>query len=128
MKCESWYDLHNLILDNEIRPLKGRISSEEFQKRWSAASERAKKLWERLIKNNQRYFDSDGFINVEFFKGKYRRVPMHRGRPEKGNDEKKDNRITIRLDDDLTERLNKYCQTNNIKPSEAAREALKRYL
>lgn len=126
MKCESWYDLHNLILDNEVRPLKGKISSEEFQKRWSAASEKAKKLWEKLIKNNQKYFDADGSLDIEFFNGKYRRIPMRRGRPKK--EEKKDNRITIRLDDDLTEKLNEYCRTNNIKPSEVGREAISQYL
>lgn len=126
MKCESWYDLHNLILDNEVRPLKNKVSKEQFQKLWVDSGDRAKNEWQKLKQKNSRYFDLDGFIDIEFFKGRYRRVPMHRGRPKKEN--KKSNRVTIRLDDDLAYRLNKYCQTNNINPSEVAREALEKYL
>jgi hypothetical protein len=62
MKCSNIDDLHDLILNYEVKPQrkrisKGEITGEEFHKLWSSAGERAIKEWQLLLDKNKKFFD-----------------------------------------------------------------------
>lgn len=126
MRCETYKDLDNFILQSEVKPLRGKISKEEYQNLWSSSTDKAKELWQELLSKNEKFFRKDGYLDIEYLSDKkvYRRIPLKRGQPAKEDKIKKDKKVTIRLDDELEEILNDYCQTNNIKPSEAIRKAI----
>ena len=44
MRCENWWDFEMLILTEEVKPQKGKISKEEYQDLLQNASDRAKKF------------------------------------------------------------------------------------
>ena len=124
MRCESWEQLKDLIINKEIKPQRGKIDGVEYQKIWSSSGEKARDLWEQLIKKNEKFFLRDGYLDIEYLsdKNNYRRILLSKGRPKQ--EQTKDKRITIRLDSGLQEILNNYCQTNNINESEAIRIAI----
>lgn len=126
MKCESWRDLETLIINSEIKPLKNKIDSMEYQRKWAGAREKAQELWQELLEKNKKFFEKYGYLDIEFINGKYRRRPMSKGQPQKEESIKKDRKIVIRLDDELEEKLINYCNKHNVNISEAVREAIRR--
>ena len=112
MKCENYKDLQVLILKQIPKPKNNR-EKEHYQKEQVVTTEKAKMLWEELLDKNKKFYERDGFLNIEYLSDKkqYRRKPLAKGRPKK--ESVKEKRITIRMDHEITEILNNYCQTNN---------------
>ena len=130
MKCSNIDDLHDLVLNCEVkqqrrRISKGEITGEEFHKLWSSSNERAIKEWQQLLDKNKNFFDKYNYLDIEYVEGNktYRRIPLSKGRPKEINT--KNIRISIRLDNELQEILNDYCMTNNLNSSDAIRIAIK---
>jgi len=129
MRCESFNDFRDMIVRN-IKTLHrnkvtlGTLTIEEYRELKDKALEKAQDQWEQLLKKNDKFYKKDGFLDIEYLADKnvYRRVPMGKGRPKQ--EQTKDKRITIRLDEELIKILNKYCQTNNVTESEAIRKAI----
>lgn len=123
-KCKNASDIRIMIKENELKPLKGRISKEEYNRIWLESREKSETIWLKLLEKNKKFFERDGYIEVEYLgNGKYRRKPLPKGQPLK--EEKKDKRIIVRLDAELEEKLKEYCEKNNISVSEAIRKAIK---
>lgn len=124
MKCENWKDLQDLIIQSEIMPLKYNLSKDEYLKLWNESTNKAQKIWKKLLDVNQKFYDKDKYLDIEYLSDKkiYRRKSLSRGRPKKTDN--KETRITIRLDKNHIEKLKKYCQTKNISESEAIRQAI----
>jgi hypothetical protein len=108
----------------QIAKPKNSKENEQYRKEWAETTEKAKMLWEELIVKNKKFYERDRFLNIEYLsdKNQYRRKPLAKGRPKK--ESVKENRITIRMDEEIVEILNNYCQTNNISESEAIRRAI----
>lgn len=123
MKCENYKDFQILMLKQIPKP-KNSKEKEQYQKEWVETTEKAQKLWEELLDKNKKFYERDRFLNIEYMSDKkqYRRKPLTKGRPKKQS--VKENRITIRMDKEITEILNNYCQTNNMSESEAIRRAI----
>jgi len=132
MRCESFDDFKTMILQNNIKlnrlnrekVRQGTLSQEQYDQTKQDALEKAHKQWEQLLKKNDKFYKKDGYLDIEYLADKniYRRVPMGKGRPKQ--EQTKDKRVTIRLDEELIKILNKYCQTNNVTESEAIRKAI----
>lgn len=122
-RCEGFRDLENLMLRQLERPKHKEEYAEALRVRQEVIS-KAPELWKELVKKNEKWFKQEGYLDIEYLSDKntYRRKPLERGRPKKR--ETMGKRITIRLDAELEEILNKYCQTNNITESEAIRRAI----
>ena len=123
MKCENYKDLQTLMLKQIPKP-KNSQEKERYQKEWVDITEKAQKLWEELLDKNKKFYERDKFLNIEYLPGKkqFRRKPLAKGRPKK--ESVKENRITIRMDEETKENLSNYCQTNNVSESEAIRRAI----
>jgi hypothetical protein len=123
MKCESYKDLQTLILKQIPKP-KNSEEKEQYQKEWVETTEKAQKLWGKLVDKNKKFYEHDKFLNIEYLSGKkqYRRKPLAKGRPTKQSI--KERRITIRIDEETKGILMDYCQTSNVSESEAIRRAI----
>jgi len=108
----------------QIAKSKNSKEKEQYQKEWAETAEKAKMLWEELIVKNKKFYERDRILIIEYLSDKkqYRRKPLAKGRPKK--ETVKEKRITIRMDEEIVEILNNYCQTNNISESEAIRQAI----
>jgi hypothetical protein len=126
MRCEDYKELQNLILDLEVKPLRRKIPNSEYQELWSGSSDKAKQIWEELLEKNKKFYKKDGYLEIEYlsYKKIYRRKPLSKGQPKKSEDDIKDKRLTIRINSELQEILNNYCQTFNVTESEAIRRAI----
>ena len=125
-RVESWRELGYLI-KQDIKKNNPTIGKQELKKLIDSATEdnKLKEIWEKLIEKNSKYYMLDKYLELEVYKGKVRRVPAKVGQPKKADNTIKDKRVTVRLDVELSEILNNYCQTNNISESEAIRKAIK---
>ncbi|MGI9862871.1 hypothetical protein SDD30_15945 [Moorella naiadis] len=86
--------------------------------------EEAPALWAGLVRENERFYRRDGYLDVELDKkGRPRRKPLGRGRPRAPQPKKKT--ITVRLDQATFDKLQDYCKTKNILASEAVRRAVR---
>jgi len=123
MECKNYKDLQVLIL-KQIQKTGNSKEKEHCQKEQVVTTEEAKRLWETLLEKNKKFYDRDGFLHIEYLSDKkqFRRKPLAKGRPKK--ESVKGKRITIRIDDEITEILNNYCQTNNTSESEAIRRTI----
>lgn len=124
-RIDTWRELGYLIsqdLKQNNKSMDKRKLSELIKK--ETEDVKLKELWKKLIEKNKRYYDNDKYLELEVYKGKVRRVPLPKGRPQSEAEQKKDKRITIRLNKELESILNKYCQTNNKKESEVLRELI----
>lgn len=90
-KCKSASDIRIMIKENELRPLKGRISKEEYIKLWLDSEETAKRIWQHLLKKNEKFFNKYGYLEIEYIgNGKYRRKPLPKGQPPKEHKKEKE--------------------------------------
>jgi hypothetical protein len=124
MKCYNADDLRDLILTSEIKPKKGKISNEEYQKLWSSSKDKSQAIWSDLLIKNEKFYIKDGYFDVEYLPEKniYRRKLLPKGRPR--GDNNKGNRVTVRLDDLLIKKLDEYCAAHGCDESEAIRIAI----
>jgi hypothetical protein len=124
-KCKVYLDFAKLIFINNMFPEKTderQISCNQTDNKDMMLG--SEKLWNEIIKKNKKYYERDGYLNIEYLSDKklYRRKPFTKGRPKKVSIKQK--RITIRMDEEVSNILNSYCQTNNISESEAIRRAI----
>lgn len=131
MICKEWDDLRVFMIKCEVEPLRELVRSEELSKeeyisKFRDCESKAKELWGKLVESNIKFFNKDKFLDIEYLSDKktYRRKPLSRGRPSVK--EKKDNRITIRLNDNEMKILENYCRTKNMSESKAVRYAIRR--
>lgn len=129
MQCYDFNDFKTMVLKNISKEYRnkvtlGTLSKEEYLKIRTEASENAQKLWEQLIQKNEKFYKKDDYLDIEYLADKniYRRVPLKKGRPKQ--EEKKENRVTVRLDKELQDILDKYCEVKGKKESEAIRDAI----
>jgi hypothetical protein len=96
--------------------------------KYRSKEESALKVWNDLIKNEEKFYKKYGYLDVIYDSGtnKYYRKKV-RGRPQACST--KENRITVRLSDDQLQALEDYCLTNNINDkSEVIREAIMSFI
>jgi len=128
-RCYTSEYLRDLMYKTELTELRIKVKNntltkEEYYKAQFSIKDKSVIIWQQLKEKNQKFFDRDGYIDIEYLKDKkqYARVKLGRGQPKK--DIKKDNIIHIRLSDEEQELLNNYCNTNNITPSNAIRSLI----
>ena len=93
--------------------------------RYSSKKEVAQQVWNSLIKEEAEFYKKHGYLDVVYDKEKntYLRKKAV-GRPI--SIKRKENRITIRLDDELFNALDKYCRDKNLEKTEAIRCAIEK--
>ena len=112
-RCKDIYDLYRLMYGKKYSPI-GKVNNQQLKK--------AKELWDKLIEEVIDEFQENGYIEILSDNKSVRLKNKKPGRPPATNS--MDIKKTIRMDHETATKLDNYCQTNNIKLSEAIRIAI----
>lgn len=112
-RCKDVYDLYRLIYGKKYSPIR-KDSSLQLKK--------AKEIWDKLLEEGIDGFQENGCIEILSDNKSVRLKNKKPGRPPATNS--MDIKKTIRMDHETATKLDNYCQTNNIKLSEAIRIAI----
>jgi Ribbon-helix-helix protein, copG family len=123
-RCYERHDFQVLVLSEFS---KRRASTEkekwELQREYLRLIDKIPQMWEDFVRKHKNIYDRFGYLDVIVHDDlTVERKKLKRGRPKE--DTSKSRRITVRLDDELYQILQKYCQTKNISESEAIRRLI----
>jgi hypothetical protein len=123
-RCYEQHDFQVLVLSEFS---KRRASTEkekwELQREYLRLIDKIPQMWEEFVQKHKNIYDRFGYLDVIVHDDlRVERKKLKRGRPKE--DTSKSRRITVRLDDELYQILQKYCQTKNISESEAIRRLI----
>ncbi|PDM40341.1 CopG family transcriptional regulator [Parageobacillus yumthangensis] len=123
-RCYEQHDFQVLVLSEFS---KRRASTEkekwELQREYLRLIDKIPQMWEEFVQKHKNIYDRFGYLDVIVHDDlRVERKKLKRGRPKE--DMSKSRRITVRLDDELYQILQKYCRTKNISESEAIRRLI----
>jgi macrodomain Ter protein organizer (MatP/YcbG family) len=123
-RCYEQHDFQVLILSEFS---KRRASTEkekwELQREYLRLIDKIPQMWEEFVQKHKNIYDRFGYLDVIVHDDlRVERKKLKRGRPKE--DTSKSRRITVRLDDELYQVLQKYCRTKNLTESEAIRRLI----
>jgi Ribbon-helix-helix protein, copG family len=123
-RCYEQDDFQVLVL-SELS--KRRTSTEkekwELQREYLRLIDKIPQMWKEFVQKHKNIYDRFGYLDVIVHDDlRVERKKLKRGRPKE--DISKSHRITVRLDDELYQILQKYCQTKNLTESEAIRRLI----
>jgi hypothetical protein len=123
-RCYEKHDFQVLVLSEFS---KRRASTEEekweLQREYLRLIDKIPQMWEDFVRKHKNIYDRFGYLDVIVHDDlTVERKKLKRGRPKEKT--AKSHRITIRLDDELHQVLQKYCQTKNLTESEAIRRLI----
>jgi Ribbon-helix-helix protein, copG family len=120
-RCYEQHDFQVLILSqfSERRPSTEK-EKWELQQEYLRLIDKIPQMWEDFVRKHKNIYDRFGYLDVIVHDDlTVERKKLKRGRPKEKTT--KSHRITIRLDDELYQVLQKYCRTKNLTESEAIR-------
>jgi len=123
-RCYTQKDFQVLILQefSRRRPQSPEETA-KLQKEYLKLVDDVPRLWEEFVKKHKNIYERLGYLDVIVHDDlRVERKKLSRGRPKE--EKSKAHRITIRLDDELYELLQKYCRTKNMSESEAIRKLI----
>jgi macrodomain Ter protein organizer (MatP/YcbG family) len=123
-RCYEQHDFQVLILSEFS---KRRASTEkekwELQREYLRLIDKIPQMWEEFVQKHKNIYDRFGYLDVIVHDDlRVERKKLKRGRPKE--DTSKSRRITVRLDDELYQVLQKYCQAKDLTESEAIRKLI----
>jgi macrodomain Ter protein organizer (MatP/YcbG family) len=123
-RCYEQHDFQVLVLSEFS---KRRASTEkekwELQREYLRLIDKIPQMWEEFVQKHKNIYDRFGYLDVIVHDDlRVERKKLKRGRPKE--DTSKSRRITVRLDDELYQVLQKYCRTKNLTESEAIRRLI----
>jgi macrodomain Ter protein organizer (MatP/YcbG family) len=123
-RCYEQHDFQVLVLSEFS---KRRASTEkekwELQREYLRLIDKIPQMWEEFLQKHKNIYDRFGYLDVIVHDDlRVERKKLKRGRPKE--DTSKSRRITVRLDDELYQVLQKYCRTKNLTESEAIRRLI----
>jgi Ribbon-helix-helix protein, copG family len=123
-RCYEQHDFQVLVLSEFS---KRRASTEkekwELQREYLRLIDKIPQMWEDFVRKHKNIYDRFGYLDVIVHDDlTVERKKLKRGRPKE--DTSKSRRITVRLDDELYQVLQKYCQAKNLTESEAIRKLI----
>ncbi|OQP10450.1 ribbon-helix-helix protein, CopG family [Geobacillus thermoleovorans] len=123
-RCYEQHDFQVLVLSEFS---KRRASTEkekwELQREYLRLIDKIPQMWEEFVQKHKNIYDRFGYLDVIVHDDlRVERKKLKRGRPKE--DTSKSRRITVRLDDELYQILQKYCWTKNLTESEAIRRLI----
>jgi Ribbon-helix-helix protein, copG family len=123
-RCYGQHDFQVLVLSEFS---KRRASTEkekwELQREYLRLIDKIPQMWEDFVRKHKNIYDRFGYLDVIVHDDlTVERKKLKRGRPKE--DTSKSRRITVRLDDELYQVLQKYCQAKNLTESEAIRKLI----
>jgi macrodomain Ter protein organizer (MatP/YcbG family) len=123
-RCYEQHDFQVLVLSEFS---KRRASTEkekwELQREYLRLIDKIPQMWEEFLQKHKNIYDRFGYLDVIVHDDlRIERKKLKRGRPKE--DTSKSRRITVRLDDELYQVLQKYCRTKNLTESEAIRRLI----
>ncbi|QIZ69128.1 ribbon-helix-helix protein, CopG family [Geobacillus subterraneus] len=124
-RCYEQHDFQVLLLQefNRRRP-RSPEETEKLQKEYLRLLNEVPRMWEEFIEKHKNIYERFGYIDVIVHDDlQVERKKLQRGRPKE--EKSKAHRITVRLDDELYELLQRYCQTRKLSESEAIRNLIK---
>ena len=99
----------------------GRVLPEDYTE--PVIASRYEHMWKKLIAGHEEYFRKRKYLPVAYHHSTEEFiVDISRGRPMV--ETRKDHKVDLRLGNEIINQLDNYCKTNNIKRSEAVRQAL----
>jgi hypothetical protein len=123
-RCYEQHDFQVLILSvfNKRRPSTEK-EKWELQREYLRLIDRIPQMWEEFVQKHKNIYDRFGYLDVIVHDDlTYERKKLKRGRPKE--EKTRGHRLTVRLDDELYELLQKYCRTKNMTESEGIRELI----
>ena len=123
-RCYTQKDFQVLILQefSRRRPQSPEETT-KLQKEYLKLVDDVPRMWEEFVKKHKNIYERLGYLDVIVHDDlRVERKKLSRGRPKE--EKSKAHRITIRLDDELYELLQKYCRTKNMSESEAIRKLI----
>jgi macrodomain Ter protein organizer (MatP/YcbG family) len=123
-RCYEQHDFQVLVLSEFS---KRRASTEkekwDLQREYLRLIDKIPQMWEEFVQKHKNIYDRFGYLDVIVHDDlRVERKKLKRGRPKEKTS--KSHRITIRLDDELYQVLQKYCQAKNLTESEAIRRLI----
>ncbi|KYD33094.1 ribbon-helix-helix protein, CopG family [Parageobacillus toebii] len=123
-RCYEQHDFQVLVLSEFS---KRRASTEkekwELQREYLRLIDKIPQMWEEFVRKHKNIYDRFGYLDIIVHDDlTVERKKLKRGRPKE--DTSKSRRITVRLDDELYQVLQKYCRTKNLTESEAIRRLI----
>lgn len=123
-RCYEQHDFQVLVLSEFS---KRRASTEkekwELQQEYLRLINKIPQIWEEFVQKHKNIYDRFGYLDVIVHDDlRVERKKLKRGRPKE--ETAKSRRITVRLDDELYQILQKYCRTKNLTESEAIRRLI----
>ncbi|OQO98981.1 CopG family transcriptional regulator [Geobacillus sp. 44C] len=123
-RCYEQHDFQVLVLSEFS---KRRASTEkekwELQREYLRLIDKIPQMWEEFVQKHKNIYDRFGYLDVIVHDDlTVERKKLKRGRPKEKTS--MSHRITIRLDDELYQTLQKYCQTKKLTESEAIRRLI----
>jgi hypothetical protein len=127
MRERQCYEQHNFQVLVLSEFSKRRASTEkekwELQREYLRLIDKIPQMWEDFVRKHKNIYDRFGYLDVIVHDDlTVERKKLKRGRPKE--DTSKSRRITVRLDDELYQVLQKYCQAKNLTESEAIRKLI----
>ncbi|ADU95966.1 ribbon-helix-helix domain-containing protein [Geobacillus sp. Y412MC52] len=123
-RCYNQKDFQVLILQefSRCRPQSPEETA-KLQREYLKLMDDAPRMWEEFVEKHKNIYERLGYLDVIIHDDlRVERKKLSRGRPKE--EKSKSHRITIRLDDELYELLQKYCRAKNVSESEAIRELI----
>jgi hypothetical protein len=124
-RCYGADDFQRLLLSvfQKRRP-KNEEETWLLQQEYLRLVNEAPHMWENFLRQHQHIYERFGYLDVIVHDDlTVERKKLKRGRPKEDN--AKPYRITVRLEEELYQILQDYCQTKNISESEAIRELIR---
>jgi Ribbon-helix-helix protein, copG family len=123
-RCYEQHDFQVLVLSEFS---KRRASTEkekwELQREYLRLIDKIPQMWEEFVQKHKNIYDRFGYLDVIVHDDlRVERKKLKRGRPKEKTS--MSHRITIRLDDELYQVLQKYCQAKDLTESEAIRKLI----
>ncbi|WJQ05528.1 ribbon-helix-helix protein, CopG family (plasmid) [Geobacillus stearothermophilus] len=123
-RCYERHDFQVLLVQefNRRRP-RSPEETEKLQKEYLKLLDEVPRMWEEFVEKHKNIYERFGYIDVIVHDDlRVERKKLQRGRPKE--EKSKAHRITVRLDDELYQLLQKYCQTKKLSESEAIRKLI----
>ncbi|MED4880743.1 ribbon-helix-helix protein, CopG family [Geobacillus stearothermophilus] len=123
-RCYERHDFQVLVLQEfgKRRP-RSPEETKRLQEEYLRLLEEIPRMWEEFVEKHKNIYERFGYLDVVVHDDlRVERKKLQRGRPKE--EKSKSYRITVRLDDELYELLQKYCRTKNISESEAVRQLI----
>lgn len=123
-RCYEQHDFQVLVLQefSNRRP-RSPEETKKLQEEYLRLLQEIPRMWEEFIEKHKNIYERFGYLDVIVHDDlRIERKKLQRGRPKE--EKSKSHRITVRLDDELYELLQKYCRAKNVSESEAIRKLI----